>query len=263
MASYLTSVCTSMILSLLAGIRDRKAPAARDPFEEGTLSSRTGATASIKSREIETVSMQSNGTQFTIAGLVVSAKVDGQWHMIFDKSSLELKKDAWFFEKIERSVLPTAPTVATAPANTDTDASRLIEHLNANPVYYTAAIISGGDAGLRYMALTKLKDWRNQVLADVVDNTIVGFVGNYAAFPLKGQQLPPGMIEGGAVGEEVWPDLSKIVSEPAERIITLPTPGVFAESQLGGCSACEEIDNTRFWDLAEKPLPRGSSRYHF
>jgi hypothetical protein len=41
----------------------------------------------------------------------------------------------------------------------------------------------------------------------------------------------------------------------AEKLITLPTRGVFAEGKLGHCNISEEIDNTRFWKWEEHPIP--------
>jgi hypothetical protein len=41
----------------------------------------------------------------------------------------------------------------------------------------------------------------------------------------------------------------------AEKLITLPTRGVFAEGKLGHCNISEEIDNTRYWKWEEHPIP--------
>jgi hypothetical protein len=40
-----------------------------------------------------------------------------------------------------------------------------------------------------------------------------------------------------------------------ERLVGLPTRGVFAEAKLGHCNASELIDNTRFWDWQQSPVP--------
>jgi hypothetical protein len=162
---------------------------------------------------------------------------------------MEYSGNARIVKAVDSIIVAGYPTV---PVSADAGMERLIGHLNANLVYYSAAIISGGDAGLRYMATAQLRDWRNESLADVIENTVVGFVGNYAAFPLKGRQLPPGLIEGSVEGEETWPTIDE-PSDPDERIITLTTPGIFAESQLGSCTSCEKIDITRLWDWQKSP----------
>jgi hypothetical protein len=46
-----------------------------------------------------------------------------------------------------------------------------------------------------------------------------------------------------------------LASSRSERLITLPTRGVFAEGKLGHCNISEEIDNTRFWKWEEHPIP--------
>ncbi len=40
-----------------------------------------------------------------------------------------------------------------------------------------------------------------------------------------------------------------------EKLISIPTRGVFAEGKLGHCNISEEIDNTRFWKWEEHPIP--------
>ena len=46
-----------------------------------------------------------------------------------------------------------------------------------------------------------------------------------------------------------------LASAKSERLITLPTRGVFAEGKLGHCNISEVIDNTRFWKWDEHPIP--------
>jgi len=77
---------------------------------------------------------------------------------------------------------------------------------------------------------------------------VAGTIGNYLCFPLVSRdRLPEGISP---------PDVTWRSDPPRDaRIVTLPTPGVFAESQLGGCNACERIDNTRFWDWQRSPIP--------
>ena len=46
-----------------------------------------------------------------------------------------------------------------------------------------------------------------------------------------------------------------LASARSERLITMPTRGVFAEGKLGHCNVSEEIDETRFWRWDEHPIP--------
>jgi len=46
-----------------------------------------------------------------------------------------------------------------------------------------------------------------------------------------------------------------LASAKSERLISMPSRGVFAEGKLGHCNISEEIDNTRFWDWQSSPIP--------
>lgn len=51
--------------------------------------------------------------------------------------------------------------------------------------------------------------------------------------------------------------VTKSIQEKAktEKLISLPTRGIFAEGKLGHCNISEEIDETRFWKWEEHPIP--------
>ena len=80
-------------------------------------------------------------------------------------------------------------------------------------------------------------------LTDLVENTILEFVGDAAVMPMV----------SGAERALAKPfsaeDLAKrpVYTEFIEQILTTPERGVFAEAKLGHCNASEIIDNTRFW----------------
>ncbi|WP_035354424.1 hypothetical protein [Edaphobacter aggregans] len=65
-------------------------------------------------------------------------------------------------------------------------------------------------------------------------------IGSQIAFPLLDQPAE----------EPLTPEVPTI-----ERLISLPTRGIFAEAKLGHCNVAEEIDETRFWRWDEHPLP--------
>jgi hypothetical protein len=46
-----------------------------------------------------------------------------------------------------------------------------------------------------------------------------------------------------------------LASAKSERLISMPTRGVFAEGKLGHCNVSEQIDETRFWKWEEHPIP--------
>jgi hypothetical protein len=187
--------------------------------------------------------------------VVVKAVVGTGAQEVLFEPSITLHPGRRFVEKITPPKGTTGAAPARVGAASAADLARLVDHVNANPVYYTAALISGGDPGVRWLGLSRLQDWKGRALADVAESQVAGFVGVYSAFALTGNELPPQFMPGGpgGAGEGPWPkDPGK---KRQERVITLPTPGVFAESQLGACSSAEKIDDTRFWDWQTSPCP--------
>ncbi len=92
--------------------------------------------------------------------------------------------------------------------------TRLLEHIEANLLYYSTAIISAGDPAARHVALSKLRDPAGRPLTDVVENTVIGRVGNAIALPLTlaHYQARPLRVTDGFV-------------------VTIPHPGVWVSAQ--------------------------------
>jgi hypothetical protein len=63
--------------------------------------------------------------------------------------------------------------------------SRLLEHVAANLLYYSTAIIAAGDPEARHVALSKLRDPAGRPLTDGLENIVLGRMGNYIALPLR------------------------------------------------------------------------------
>jgi hypothetical protein len=136
------------------------------------------------------------------------------------------------------------------PEETLTPAERccvdgLIEHLNLNKTFYSRAIWISQDAEERARAFERytfqVEGEEGSRLTDFIENRIVGVTGDYVAFPMTISQFADELVQ---VGEVI-----------SERIVTLPTRGLFAETKLSNCSACEERDITRYWDWTESPCP--------
>lgn len=194
-------------------------------------------------------SLDQNGVSPVLDNLEISAvdTTTNTSQLVYFTRSVTLQPERTFIDLVSDSALTTqagAPGAQAAPAGPDL--TRLLNHLNANSAYYTNLIIAAGDAATRYITLANAPYW----IADFVDNVVIGTVGNYVAFPfvnwavaqLKAHISPP--------------DVPFPPEE--ERLITLPTPGVFAEAQMGSCSACEVIDDTTFWDWQKSPTPENA-----
>lgn len=132
--------------------------------------------------------------------------------------------------------------------------SELIEHLNANLEYYHHAIWWTMDPNRRFMLLDGYvaPNAGGRSVASVVDNTLIGIVGNSLVMPVAlGNQIDPQFkLAAGATLLKYYDPQSPA---PPSRV-SLPTRGVFAEAVMGDCNACEEIDDTRFWNWQESPI---------
>jgi hypothetical protein len=105
-------------------------------------------------------------------------------------------------------------------------AGRLLEHIQANLLYYSTAIITAGDPAARHAALAKLRDPAGRPLTDVTENTVVGRVGNAVALPLRGAAALP----------SAWRDALAAYEARPPRVgdsftVTIPHPGVWVSAQ--------------------------------
>jgi hypothetical protein len=102
----------------------------------------------------------------------------------------------------------------------------LMNHINSNVCHYRRALWLSDDC-LRASTL------RAEGLQDSVENRVVWASGYELAFPIDAVPIK-------------WLDLD--VPRTVERIVGLPTRGIFAEAKLGSCNSCEQIDDSRYWD---------------
>jgi hypothetical protein len=112
----------------------------------------------------------------------------------------------------------------------------LVQHLNANSVYYNRAVWMLMDPAERRLYLEAALGSDSPILS-AIDDKPIAVSGNSVAFVYDGP-LP---FTQAAASE--W--------GPLESIVTLPTRGLFAEAQLGHCNSCERRDVTRMWDWTE------------
>ncbi|WP_437564445.1 hypothetical protein [Sorangium sp. So ce542] len=122
----------------------------------------------------------------------------------------------------------------------------LVEHLNDHAVHYNAALWMNenpNERAIRFENYVYTQPGSEGASAQVgrlvefIENVPLGVLGPYVAFRASRITRFDGAIA-------------------AERIISLPTRGAFAESKLSHCNGCEEIDDTRFWDWQQSPCAR-------
>jgi hypothetical protein len=132
----------------------------------------------------------------------------------------------------------------------------LLDHLNAHVEYYHRAIWQRMDPQRRFMLLDcyAAPHTNGRSVASVVDNELIGIVGNCLVMPVA-----PGIsLDPRFKGQEKRDSLKQSY-DPPDRLpsmrFTLPTKGVFAEAVLGNCNSCERKDDTHFWRWEESPCP--------
>ncbi len=109
----------------------------------------------------------------------------------------------------------------------------LIAHIQANPMRFLLAIWLRENPDRRAIRFDRF-NFQGKPLLDQIINRPVGVLGNYVAFPLlEGHRLVPSTQPNHIVDE---------------RLLSLPTRGVFAEVFLSCCNATEKRDVERVID---------------
>jgi hypothetical protein len=184
---------------------------------------------------------------------------------------------------------PPATTTTVGPqpqradfisAEDDLALGSLIAHIATNRSYYNSVMMLSTDPNTIAIEFES-KPWTaGQMMADHVEPTPLEVFGSYIAFGLAKQ--PPGIDDSlivdiaaalngndparrqaalDQIAAMTEADRQKVLerlplaSAKSERLITLPTRGIFGEGKLGHCNVSEEIDNTRFWKWEEHPFP--------
>lgn len=119
--------------------------------------------------------------------------------------------------------LASLVALAEAPG-LDPRESRLLGHIAANLPYYAAALIAVGDSTLRYLALSKVRDVEGRALVDLIENRVVGIVGNYIACPLRTIEGLPAELRAAFRAAPTAQSLE-------ETIVTVPIPGLWLSQQ--------------------------------
>jgi hypothetical protein len=179
-----------------------------------------------------------NGTRVVLsfAALHLEGRAGDAWKRLLSIRDFVLNKES-------QAHLASLVALAEAPG-LDQRESRLLTHLAANLPYYAAALIAAGDPTLRYLALTKMRDADGRVLADLIENRVVGIVGNYIACPLRAPDaLPPALRQSfAAVAAQ---------RAPEEILVTVPLPGLWLSQQPAARDVREDPPGATEVDLGD------------
>lgn len=203
-----------------------------------------GDTAKVSFSHIKVSGIDDGG----VPGLTVVDQGYESGHLIITNGNDELNRD---------TILPTRRPPFTPPPplfSADDLADRnkvlaLVGHLRQHKHFYSRAIVLGQDAFERATELDGIALVDGSTVSELVENRPLEMVGDYLAYP-SDHPAWSALIAGSLFANDT-PDDSVL----DERLITLPSRGVFGEAKLGHCNASEEIDNTRFWDWQQSPIP--------
>jgi hypothetical protein len=136
-------------------------------------------------------------------------------------------------------------------------AASLIDHLNEHLEFYHHAIWWTMDPNRRYLLLDGFvaPGSGNRSIASVVENRLIGIVGNSLVLPVaNGVHLDPRIQRDEPAKAAATLKALYDIEPVAPARVSLPTRGVFAEAVMGNCNACETIDDSRFWRWEESPI---------
>ncbi len=121
----------------------------------------------------------------------------------------------------------------------------LIQHLNENSLYYSQYIWRNLDPQTLGAMLAPFS-FQGKRLLEYLDMQPIAVTGNHLAFLFPDDD------------DETWNAWKKkklTTTFLSNRLIALPTGGVFAEGVLGRSNCAEKLDMTRFWNWQDSPPP--------
>ena len=139
-----------------------------------------------------------------------------------------------------------ADAALNALATAQADFDQLKCHIEANLMHYAHAVWEWEDADQRLLRL----EGSGPILS-VIDNILLGFLADRAAYPLIDITAADGVRDLGAILDEIRKGIPDQHDEPI--LVTHPTPGTVVETVLGECDACETyIEQSRLIDLRQR-----------
>lgn len=249
-------------------LMERGGPYLRRNFKQGSYKeiTATGSIAGLRWDKIQelTLSVKMNGNEdvrllkFTLQGIDGS----GLKKVLFDEVlDVALEDDADAFITLNEPINPgvhvkgltratRAPIQSSAPEPSAFDVIQpqermnlqlLKNHLIDNVGYYQRLIWLNQDVNDRAQWMGEV-DFNGGKLIDFIENRPIDVLGNHVAFPSNFEEVEASQLR------------DMIYKGKTEKLLTLPTRGVFGEAKLGHCNASEVIDNTRFWDWQQSPI---------
>lgn len=134
----------------------------------------------------------------------------------------------------------------------------LLRHLQDHREHYSQAIFRSLDAATLTLLLSRFR-WNGRPLIEQVEPRPLMVAGNYLVLraPVENDEESGVRVSGDPA---TWQELLEsrgltLGDQPDQRLIPIPTGGVFAEAVLGRSNAAEKLDLTRFWNWQDSPIP--------
>ncbi|MFE2282907.1 helix-hairpin-helix domain-containing protein [Streptomyces sp. NPDC059443] len=144
------------------------------------------------------------------------------------------------------------------PREEDKELARnLLDHLNENIERYHHILWSRMSDARRFMLLDGFEapGSGGRSVASVVENELVGIVGNSLVMPVaRGFHLDPTYKQDARNPIDLLEHYQPNTPIEPSRI-AIPTSGVYAEAVTGACNSCEEMEEARFWRWEQSPIP--------
>lgn len=140
----------------------------------------------------------------------------------------------------------------------------LLQHLNENKLHYSQAIYRSLDSSTLALLLSPYH-YNGKPLGQLINPTPVAVSANYLVFKIHDEEFEfdeEGALVTDPEGEPVLSDWGKWLrshgiskAQPKVELVPLPSGGVFAEAVLGRFNSAERVDNERFWNWQDSPIP--------
>jgi hypothetical protein len=146
---------------------------------------------------------------------------------------------------------PAPPMPRDDQIDDEVKRQELYDHLSRHPAHYRRALYLNQNVSDHAQQLDNIRLNDGSTVLEKVENRPLEMVGDVVAYPCTDGRWADHIRQ--VIMDSADPDVPEDPSD--ERLVTLPTRGLFAEAKLGHCNASEEIDNTRFWDWQKSPIP--------
>jgi uncharacterized membrane protein YgcG len=204
---------------------------------------------SVKWRQIDAMKLETHleGSGSTASFKSVKLVAHDTWggtetlvDVVYDDEVVMTQTTFMYFPIKLAPAKPGPPAASAEEAEDVAKRSELIDHLSAHKAHYSRAIVLAQDP------LERAKALEDAGVLAYVENRPLDVIGEWVAYPCTQRAWAMRIIDQVTDGFAAPFD---------ERLVSLPTRGVFADARLGHCNASEEIDNTRFWDWQQSPIP--------